>query len=427
MINSLSEDNLQFTLVQTYQKAICKRKWSITKDRSDKEYDRREEKTSRETSRELKSSVRVSEDNDVQLKQLLQMSDSSFVKKYLNLEKHFDSSITDQQKHLTNHVYLKWTLDMETMLKEVTEKVLGCLRIPIIESIQIEAYHLVPKKLQTTEISVSCQRMEVTGKAKVSIFSWSNTDEILETKRIGNKLQCLILEKSLSLGPKTEFSGTKTVFFNDCVAEKVLFRLGYFAICCKNGLVFVFSLKQDQFVYHLNLEPNCVPLAFALWDDSTFSCLVWDTDASRLEFSRKSDGLGVLQLAEKPTSVKQCENVYAFVQPEQTIVIWHSKINVDLKISRLQHGLSSIDNMVLEDEQILFLLDYKLHLIVKFHVASTFSRECSIQKVMKIDDFSKSPTKFMTVARNTILARCESGETYSVEITDVQPIPGIQS
>lgn len=110
--------------------------------------------------------------------------------------------------------------------------------------------------------------------------------------------------------------------------------------------------------------------------------------------------------------------MYAFGQPDGTVIIWDSKKNVDLCISKLQHGLSSIGNITLEDEKTLFLFDYKLNLVVKFclYLVPDLDRTCNVKKVFKISDFPDEPPDFITVSRNMLIANYYSDGVHSAKL-----------
>ena len=202
--------------------------------------------------------------------------------------------------------------------------------------------------------------MRVTCQVDTYKLLWKYKDEIFEWEVAENDWVCSILII------KKQVPSIKRVILLECLTEKFLFKLGFLAICKQNDLVVVYDMEKKAFVYQFNLEQNCVPLAlFCPWTNNTFSCFVWNSETHPVTSSNLS---GCLPLSEEPKLVEQYVNVYSFVHPDNTVTIWNPSQKVVLHISKLQHGLMSVDNATLHDEKTLFLFDYKLHLVVKFQI-----------------------------------------------------------
>ena len=415
LIESLKRENLSSTLDGAYQKAIASNMHSISKKERILSSEEREcEANLKEELHTMQSLVAKGDENDVRFRELLLMSEGGCIEKFSELKTQFDSSFESQADYLNYHFNLEWSLSLETILKYFTQNALDSLQSkPNIDDRSIKNIDLtLSQYFDEREIYVNCKNMETRGKHERGNSSWSSENELIETRHTENKWLCWFLKTTKSTPRR------KQVVLSNCAAETFLFKDGYLAICQKDGTVFVLSLDTQRFVEKINLEPNSIPLALARWSSGTFSCLVWNSGQHYIEFPAISCSRGPLSLPAKPDFVKSFRDVYSILQPEATVIVWDSKKNIDLCITNLQHGLSSIGNMALQSEDTLFLFDYKLGLIVKFKVdlLPDLSRKCTMEKVLKISAFSDQPVKFMTVAANRLIAYSNSKEIYSAEI-----------
>ena len=267
------------------------------------------------------------------------------------------------------------------------------------------------KNVEKTETRVKYADMRVTRQADTNKLLWEYTDDIFEFEVAENDLVCSILNT------RKQVPFIKRVIVLECLTEKVLFKLGFLAICKQNNLVVVYDLENNGFVYQFTLEQNCVPLALCPWTNNTFSCLVWNSETHDVTSSNLS---GCLPLSEEPKLVKQYVNVYSFVHPDNTATIWNPSQKVVLHISKLQHGLMSVDNLTLHDEMTLFLFDYKLHLVVKFQIdaSSEAQQKCYLEKVLRVSTSLDGPINYMGINGYTLIASHSSSEISSATLKD---------
>ena len=168
-----------------------------------------------------------------------------------------------------------------------------------------------------------------------------------------------------------------------------------------------------MFCLPISNTQKCTPLSLHGWADNTLSCLAWFEDFLELKFTPVSNG--ELTLPEKPRLQGNNAEIHSFHHSENKVTIWDRKENLRMDILNLQHGLSSVDNMKVTDKKTLFLLDYKLHLAVKFQfdLVTEPPRKLSLEKVLKISPFSTDPLKLMTVICGKLLAYSNYEEVYS--------------
>ena len=301
----------------------------------------------------VKGEVAESDLNDVFLGELLQASDGHCIKSFMESENRIKNSLQVPKDRQSSHIFLEWTLDSEHLLKEATKNALTSFVPPTVETIPIEEKQLTSvENIEKAETRLKCPEMRVTCQARTNNLLWKYTDEIIECEVAKNEWVCSIWNT------RKQVPSIKRVILLECLIEKVFFKLGFLAICKQYNLVVVYDLEKNAFVYEFNLEQNCVALAFCPWTNNTFSCFVWN---SKMHHVTSSNLSGCLPLSEEPKLIKQYVNVYSFVHPDNTVTIWSPSQKVVLHISKLQHGLMSVDNLTLHDEMTLFLFDYKLH------------------------------------------------------------------
>ena len=361
----------------------------------------------------LKREVAESDLNDVFLRELLQASDGHCIKSFMESENRIKNSLQVSKHQQSSHVFLEWTLDLEHLLLQATKNALTSFVPPTVENIPIEEKQLTSvENTEKAETRVKCTEMRVTCQADTNNLLWKYTDEIFEWEVGENDWACSILII------KKQVPSIKRVILLECLAEKFLFKLGFLAICKQNDSVVVYDLEKNAFVYEFNLEQNSVPLALCPWTNNTFSCLVWNSETHDVTSSNLS---GCLPLSEEPKLVEQNVNVYSFVHPDNTVTIWNPSQKVVLHISKLQHGLMSVDNVTIHDEKTLYLFDYKLHLAVKFQIDASSEEEqkCYLEKVLRVSTSLEGPIIYMGINGDSLIASHSSSEIYSSTIKDV--------
>ena len=424
--------------------------------------------------KELKKINSEAKENNIHLKEMLKKSASCFITQFLACEYSLKKSDEEQTGHLSNHRYLQWTEDLETAAVEnsVKEVLRSAVEIPQIEetgieSIEVKRHTEAVKRKFTFEwgkatVATVNNSGVYTGIIKeyfnLSIFNGSLSFSLLgnnsvNTSYSGSSTYRRATSKSslfVATTTPVSFSAFKpqrplfdyeTDFpssspfepqprrqnsdpsMNDIelrgitAAQYVLFESEFVAVCSHSLSVSVFSLTKNEVVYNFQLDPNCIPLTIEPLADNKFACLEWYKARSMLKFTDKEtlqQPMTSFTLPENPKQVQRASNLYAFLALQNTVKLWNRNTDLRLDISQLHHGLHSVDNMKLPDENTIFLINYKRLLVVKFKftLASWPSHKCSLEKISKITPFSNDPPKLITVIDDRIVTCSNSDEIY---------------
>ena len=357
----------------------------------------------------LKAVNTESGESCVKLKELLQTSEGNLVKQFIDAEASLKSSVRDQQKELKTHIHMEWTEELHVLVHNSINKALKTVKIPKTAGVQMEEIELdETKNVPPTERQVDCAKMDVISQSANKKF-WHYTDEIWIEHFSG---QMFFFTPERRRG-KTFY--TKSCF-NRRRGEVCLLQNRLYCNLHNNGLLQSLLSGEKCFCLPISNTQKCTPLSLHGWADDTFSSLAWFEDSSQVKFTPVSNG--ELTLPEKPRRLGHHVEISSFTHSENKVTIWDRKENLRMDISNLQHGLSSVDNMKMTDNKTLFLLDYRLHLAVKFQfdLGTEPHRKFSLEKVLKISPFSTAPLKLMTVICGKLLAFSNYEEVYSADM-----------
>ena len=256
--------------------------------------------------------------------------------------------------------------------------------------------------------------MEVTGKPGKTR---NRTEELLYLTGV-----CCILSRK-----DAEILWEAVILPGNCVAKHVLYQAGFLAICANDDLIYVYSLDEETFVYKFQMKEQCLPLLLLL-EDETFSCLVCNNSSAQFEFPNPMPDYEIAfmfsKLFECPKKVDLYQDLISMVDSQQNVTLWPENFQNQVLITKLHHGLSSVDNIKLANKNTLFLFDYKLLRVVKFEIdckKAAFGR-ASLKRVFQIAPFVDDPIKLMTVVGEDnsdsllLLAYADPEEIYALEI-----------
>ena len=302
---------------------------------------------------------------------------------------------------------MKWTIDIETVIINSIKSSLKEVKLSRLEETEMIPVPLAVGNVPTQNHEADCKEMEVITPA--TSFDGTYADETFDQNIEGNECRISIL-KCIDQKATLQKHVLKSV-----IAKFLFFKLGFVAICLESNIVKVYSLFEYSFVYQFEAPATDVPISLLSWQNDTFSFLLWSKNRSQVICQNRRK---FLHLTEQPKLVSDFVDVWAFAHTGDTITIWEEKENVRLDITNVQHGLSVIDKLKLTNDKTLFLFDYRLNVMVKFHfdVSSETSVSCSLQTVFKLSSLAEIPLKFVTVMGKTIVAESESDEWYSAEL-----------
>ena len=406
--NSFERNKLTDTLCSNYEQEIRSKtkKWCETL----KDVLHDDETQTVALFENLKSVNAESGESCVKLKELLQTSEGNLVKQFTDAEASLKFSAGDQKNELKMHIHMEWTEELHILIHNSINQALKSVKIPGIARVQMEELELdEAKNVPGIERQIECAKMDVISQAENELSGWY-TDELFGLNVSQNQCSFFLLTET------DEKPSVERIVLTDVNVKYVFFKIGYIAICTTMDSFKVYCPERNVFVYEFKVDKNCIPLQINSWEDNTFSSLAWFEDSLQVKFTPVSNG--ELTLAEKPRLLGQNVEIFSFTHSENKVTIWDRKKNLRMDISNLQHGLSSVDNMKVTDKKTLFLLDYRLHLAVKFHfdLGTEPPRKFSLEKVLKISPFSTDPLKLMTVICGKLLAFSNYEEVYSADI-----------
>ena len=348
-------------------------------------------------------------EKDVSLRTLLQLSDGNLIKKFQDSFKQLQIPEEDQENQFPKHIFLQKKISLDECIENAFETAMESFQIPQIEVINMQEIQLnAVKNLITSGREVHCRNLKIsklTDTRSSNFLRFQKDPELLNLTLSKNRnfFNLLSLEHRV---PSIE-----TVVLKMGVVEHVFYHKGFLAIA-KLGAVFVFHLKEEEFVSKIKLLHGQTPLALNVKNHGTFSCLTWSSKKLAVEFAKNKTSRPkvTLKMEQKPELVEHIEKTFALKDAENKVTIWHPfqpRRNSHIELSRLHHGLCSIDKIKLVDDGLLFLFDYKRLLVVnfKFDITRKSSSNCSLEKVLKICPVSDKGIFFMTVLDDSIFAQ----------------------
>ena len=360
---------------------------------------------------DIQTSNSKSDEQLTQMKELLKNSEGCLVKSFIDAESIFAQSIKEREEKRKTHIYMKWTVDIDTVVKNSIKTALKKYKLSQLDELEMIPTLLTGANLPIQNCELDCKGMKVT--TAYEKVNGNYLDEMLDQHNEGDECHFLILRmKNINQEPTMQKTVMKSVN-----AKCVLFKLGFLAVCLESNTVYVYSLSEKRFVYQFEVSATHIPLSLHPWTGGSFSFVVWSREQSQVQIQKRPQ---TLHLPEQPRLIGNYSDVFAFVYSEDTITVWDRSTNVRLDISNVQHGLSSIDKLKLADQKTLFLFDYRLGVIVKFQfdVSSEASLTSSLRTVFNLSSFADSPLKFVTVMGKTIVAQSESDDWYSAELLE---------
>ena len=421
--NSLTNDKLAETLRVTFERTIRQNahKWHGTQE---KLMTKRQltgkgalfEAVKENDVEKIQELAEKIDAKDMYFRDLLLKSEGEIIRCFLESMDQFENLLNEnEQKDFENHIFTQWSDSLEFLIQDFVGKVVNSLLIPEIGLVKMSKIDLkLDEKIGRGYQTIDCQLMKVT-RERDQLVTRVWTDEIVKSKVDGKNFECtLILEKKQS-------HQIETFRLLGGFVQNVFFYSGYLALFTADNIMFVYCLRKKAFVYRLSLALNYRPLALFAHSDKRFSCLTSAGEKPNITvlISSGFESAVLTKLTEEPKLVELFEHTFLFVLQTNSLVIYNAKANIQVDVSNLHHGLSSIDKIKLAGRKTLFLFDYKMLLAAKFsfNVDSEATRSFTLEKVFKISKFSKHPVTHMTVGTGVFIAYSDSSQVYSEKIT----------
>ena len=351
----------------------------------------------------------------ISLKEPLQVSDGVFMKNFCEARNKFNVSVEKQQKMLNGHVFLEWTEDLKRHLEIALKEALKSVKIPKVLNFELEPKNfttLIVKKYKLTVIVLGDWENEKTvfSENSYKLPFWTHKKEIID---FNSETKCSILMT------RDTILSILDVNVKGSLVERVSLVGDYLALY-EEYLVRVYSPDEDAIVYEFSLDMFCDALDVIQWQNGTFSCLLWNPLTSEVQFSDTDSTLFCLSVKETPSLVEQFEEFCCFAFTDNSVMVWDTDKDRYFEISKLQHGLSTVDRTKFVDEDTLYLFDYKLLLMVEISFQfpeDSLLNKCSVQRVIKITPFTVNSINHMTVMDEKIIAYAD-GNVFATELND---------
>ena len=414
LLESLAENEISGTLKKVVDEVLCcySEQWVNLFEQSEDE-----EADSPANISAIETVVHEAETCHISLRELLQVSDGVFIRIFSAARNKFKVSVKNQMKMLNGHFFLEWTEDLKRHLEIALKEALKSVKIPKLLNFELEQKTLTilplmkKYKLELDILDWRFRKFLCSEIPSEDCTFWPQRKEILDFNSIQQPL-CSIL--------MTTDSVLSILYVNyiGSLVSQVSLTAHYLALYGEDSMVSVCSLHENAIIYEFSLEANCDALDIIPWQNGTFSCLLWNPSTSEVQFSDMNSDLLCLPAKEKPSLVEQFEEFCCLAFNDNSVVVWDTNKDRYFEITKLQHGLSTVDRMKLVNEDTFYIFNYKLLLIVEisfeFSVDSLLNK-CSVQRVIKISPFSVNSIKHMTVMDAKLIAYAD-GKIYKTNL-----------
>ena len=300
-----------------------------------------------------------------QLKEILRMSDGEGISKFADRELELVISVDELKELAGSHAYLSWN-DMKAIVEKSVQSAIRSFRVPVLKNMPIKELLMKPKIVEEKNKDLDCGgRISIVERVRTEnrwlddfTFQMGSDDRFtfltLTEIRIIASLRGLVT---------SVFKETRMMNFRfcNCDAKSVFVEKGFMAIRETSIIVKILQLEADAFVCHIKIKEQLVPLEFCLvWDKAfepsqanvEFTFLVWNLEEKQVELT-DSDGKQevLLVLPDQPKVTAHFENSYAFLDSQNSVNIFNRKSLLKLRISNVQHGLSSVNNIKFTNPQ----------------------------------------------------------------------------
>ena len=320
----------------------------------------------------------TADQNLAHLKNMLQMSDGVCISNFINSEKSLETSISDQRDELKKHACLEWTPSLNDIVMHAVSNAMSLVKIPQIQNATLTEVVLNAEEIERLEKTVDWKTLESKTVEDVKDSDFGVSSEVFQLRVDSEKVRLGILKQKVrkrvsvtsnAENVKDEFAKYWSVYFcsfTNCLAESVFRvrdRIAFFMKDTRD--VNVYCVDTGNLLRAYKLPKNLEPLKFRLLSNRNSFFLVWNSEKLRIEFCHLSPDKGYLAMSEKPELLNSYKETYVFVDKQCNLTVYEKTNKIQLQISRLQHGLFHVDNILFENSNIFRMFDYKFMTSVK--------------------------------------------------------------
>ena len=184
----------------------------------------------------------------------------------------------------------------------------------------------------------------------------------------------------------------------------------------------IFCWKSKRFLPGvLKLKKHLEPLGFHCGTDENYLWTVWNKKSCKIEV-RNCPEEGFLNCSSKPKLFKRFSAIWAVVGENYNVILYDGVTKAKLTISKLNHGLSQVNNICLESEGLLMLADYRMGICLEGHVTLADSSKVSfcVERLLKFEPEISTAECVMLSQREYYAV--DSTAVYDTETFDLTPI-----
>ena len=335
------------------------------------------------------------------MRELLTMSDGVSILHFLRYRKDLDSSLKEQKLELDTHAVVEWCETLDQQIEQALVELLKLWKVP-----SLARSNLINLECTSTGNKLVCSNRELT----YSVFNVSISQEnvkfsvfdFAQPRNSGSKSNHWSLDCALSSISECRFN-PKAVL---CLCKWQDFVAFQFS----DKSVGVFDLLVHDCERTFELEDMLVFIGF---HEDVFSFIHWNSSSLTVECLIGCDNEIAWEIpaTSKPTIVTSdsyAVGVVAFSETDNKLTLYNLETNVRIEVFPHHHGLSRIDNIVVEDSTCA-LFDYvaKLVLISHFSLKSGLYRRWVLKGIYHID--CTHQVTFMSLFGSRVLTCTKNG------------------
>ena len=411
---SLDDENLTKTLLEMYQKVIETNTELWIESNAMVKEDLTEEvaELTEESFQQLEEIVAIGDASCIELKQLLQMSDGTCISSFTKYEESFLESVQKQKVQLEQHHRLKRKRSLHSLVTDSVKNVVERFKLPVVESFAISPIDLTRKNVEYTETFFKAPDNEFEDKDFPMKKRPPDYNYAVFSFRCDGGTQ-----KFHVLNVTDDAWIVETVVVDGWKVKEVSQKSGFLALCSEENTVFVYSLQERIFVFKYSLDFAFSHFNLLKWGDGHYSSCVWNSANKQIDSKPRPSLIRSLDCPIRPKMTESCRNMFSVVLQTNDIIIFSQSNGSQVHLSQIEHGLSCIDNVKFENQNKIFLFDYRLLLVVSFkmNLESGKSEECSVEEVLKVSLPCDEPIEFMSVMKDNLIAYV-NGEAYAAKL-----------
>ena len=314
------------------------------------------------------------------LKKMLLLSNGKCITQFNDAKNGVESSIEKCGKELRKHVCLEWVADVDDIIRNSISDALSSFKLSLIQNIGIQ----IGKPLKETSVETDTKNI---GCLNLSSDLSPGSFECLFVSVVDSFIKegtvTLRVFKQIKRNNKSLSNLLESICIQSTDVSSVLKRDYSTAVALhtKSNLLYFFCLKSYRVIKQRQLETSAVPFGFSRYDDGSFTIDSWNSEDQMLLLREKFP----IESKLRPKFTQWDLYTVYIVDSNDNIIIYNVETKVELRISYLNHGLSSIDRIRRDNVQRILLFDYKMKLVAVCSI--TLSSNQPAFEVLKLKKF----------------------------------------